>query len=138
MNEQTLEVLHADGWCDYTDQSFIGHIGPVLIRETEAGREFCLPTTAIHKNLSGNVHGGVIMALFDRAMGAAIRHQAPDLRFATASMTTEFLRPVRIGDVLRFQAHLLKAGRKAYNLRGEAYVGDRLCATTSAVFMVVD
>lgn len=138
MTETRPEALDAQGWSAYDDRSFIGHIGPILIRDTEAGRIFCLPTTEIHKNLSGNVHGGVIMSLLDRAMGAVIRHQAPHLRFATASMTTDFLRPAHIGDLITFQAQVVKAGRKAFNLRGEAYVGDKLCAVTSAVFMVLD
>ena len=90
-----------------------------------------------HQNMSGAVHGGVMMTAFDRAMGGNVRDMRPGERFATASMTVEFLREVRIGEFIRVTSFLTKAGRKAVFMRGEAHVGDRLVGAASAVFMMV-
>lgn len=124
-------------WQRYHDKSFISHIGPVLERWTREGRELALPTHSMHQNLSGMVHGGVIMSMLDRIMGEGVRDLRPGERFATASMTIDFLRGIMVGEVIHFRSHALKVGRKAINTRGEAWVGDKLCASTSAIFMAV-
>lgn len=65
--------------------------------------QFMLPQ---HANPMGNVHGGVIMKLVDEAAGlCAMRHaQHPAVTIAIDSMT--FHSPVRVGDVVSFNASL--------------------------------
>jgi uncharacterized protein (TIGR00369 family) len=66
-----------------------------------------------HFNPYGTLHGGVVMALLDSAMGhvvAAAVH--PDGRFnAAAEMNVHFLAPTRSG-MLRARAWLVKLGKR--------------------------
>jgi uncharacterized protein (TIGR00369 family) len=66
-----------------------------------------------HFNPNGALHGGVVMALLDTAMGFAVAaRMLPEGRFnAAAEMSTRFLAPVRAG-TLRAEATLLKAGKR--------------------------
>ena len=62
-------------------------------------------------NLSGNVHGGVIMKLIDTAAGvAAVRHARSNV--VTASIDRlDFHHPVFVGDLLILRANLNFTGR---------------------------
>ncbi|WP_416235290.1 PaaI family thioesterase [Paracoccus sp. (in: a-proteobacteria)] len=63
------------------------------------------------------MHGGVLMAAFDRVMGMLPRQLRPCERFATATITIEFLRQVRVGEFIHLKATVTKAGRKAVFVR---------------------
>jgi uncharacterized protein (TIGR00369 family) len=67
----------------------------------------------LHHNPYGTLHGGVVMALMDSAMGhvvgAAVHAQG---RFnAAAQMSVNFLAPVRAGTI-RARARLVKLGKR--------------------------
>jgi len=67
----------------------------------------------LHHNPYGTLHGGVVMALMDSAMGhvvgAAVHGQG---RFnAAAQMSVNFLAPVRAGTI-RARARLVKLGKR--------------------------
>ena len=66
-----------------------------------------------HFNPNGVLHGGVVMALLDTAMGYALAARvAPDGRFnAAAEQTTRFLAPIRAGTIT-VEATVLKAGKR--------------------------
>jgi acyl-coenzyme A thioesterase PaaI-like protein len=136
MTETTMPPLHEQGWEPYADDTFIGHVASVYVRQTGAVPEFGILTRDIHRNISGAVHGGILMTMFDRAMGVQIRQLRPDERFATASMTTDFLRSGRIGEFIRFEAVVMKSGRNTVFMRAEAWAADRLVGSANAIFMV--
>jgi uncharacterized protein (TIGR00369 family) len=64
-------------------------------------------------NISGNVHGGVIMKLIDTVAGvAAVRHARTNV--VTASIDRlDFHHPVFVGDVLTLRASLNHVGRSS-------------------------
>ena len=66
-----------------------------------------------HFNPNGSLHGGVLMALLDTAMGSAIAAQViPEGHFnAAAEMSTRFLAPVRSG-VITAEATVVKIGKR--------------------------
>lgn len=124
-------------WIPHVDDTFIGEIGGVLQRRRNGAIQIGLRSTQRHKNLSGIVHGGLVMALFDRAIGVNCRLACPNERMATASMTVNLMRQVRVGDFIEFRCNLRKQGRKAFFADAEAWVGDKLVATASGVWMKV-
>jgi uncharacterized protein (TIGR00369 family) len=66
-----------------------------------------------HYNPYGRLHGGVVMALMDSAMGqavAAVVHPAGHFN-AAAQMNVNFLAPVKSG-VLRASARVVKIGKR--------------------------
>ena len=74
-----------------------------------------------HFNPPGVLHGGVIMALLDTAMGYAVAEAvAPDGAFnLAAQMNTHFLEPVREGTVTA-RATVRRRGRRVAVVEAEA------------------
>ena len=65
-----------------------------------------------HLNLQGLVHGGVIAALADTAMGLAVRTKlGPGRRHVTVNLTVEFLAPGRAGRIVA-RGRTVKIGRQ--------------------------
>jgi uncharacterized protein (TIGR00369 family) len=99
----------------------VGPLGFVL-RDGESGRSIWeYRVDPQHFNLNGTLHGGVVMALLDTAMGfAVIARIAGEGRInAAAEMSTRFLAPVR-GGVLTAEATVLKIGKRLAIVEGKA------------------
>jgi uncharacterized protein (TIGR00369 family) len=117
----------------------VGPLGFVL-RDGEHGRSIWeYRVDPAHHNLNGTLHGGVVMALLDTAMGfAVIARVAPDGRFnAAAEMSTRFLAPVRAG-ILTAEATVLKIGKRLAIVEGKATDGGGiLVAVASATHAIL-
>ena len=74
-----------------------------------------------HFNPHGVLHGGVVMALLDTAMGHAVAALvAPEGAFnAAAQMSVHFLEPIREGKVTA-RAEVRKCGKRLAVVEGEA------------------
>jgi uncharacterized protein (TIGR00369 family) len=86
-------------------------------------------------NPNGSLHGGVIMALLDTAMGHAVASLVkPDGQFnVAAEMNVHFLEPVRAG-TLAATATVRKRGKRLAVVEAEATDGDgRVVAIATAV-----
>ena len=122
----------ASGWVADDDGTFVGAMGKIYLRRVDGRVEVALQTEERHRNLSGYVHGGVIMTLMDRAMGINCREAAGG-RAVTMTITVNFVDPVRTGDFVRTTCKLAKVGRSVIFAEGEAYVGDHIVATASCI-----
>lgn len=92
-----------------------------------------------HHNPNGVLHGGVIMALLDTAMGYAIAMQVigDGKMNAVAEMSTRFLAPIKDG-LLRAEATIVKQGRRLAVVDGRALAEDgTLVATASATHAIL-
>jgi acyl-CoA hydrolase len=115
-------------------------------RSTSATRLAVSHITAQNEtNLLGTVHGGVVMTLVDSVAGVvAARHSGGPA--VTASMDEMvFLVPVRVGDVVHFNAQVYWTGRSSMEI-GVRITADRWdsvgpqvhVATAYLVFVAVD
>jgi uncharacterized protein (TIGR00369 family) len=66
------------------------------IEDVQRGRTvFSLLADELHENPMGTMHGGVIAALVDTAMGCAVSSSLPpDRGFTTLELKTNYLRPI--------------------------------------------
>lgn len=78
-----------------------------------------------HYNPYGVLHGGVVMALLDSAMGQVVAAAVHDQRRfnAAAQMSVSFLAPVRTG-LLRARAQLVKRGARLAVVEARAVADD--------------
>jgi uncharacterized protein (TIGR00369 family) len=85
-----------------------------------------------HYNPYGVLHGGVVMALLDSAMGHAVADKVhAQGRFnAAAQMNVNFLAPVRTG-VLRARARVIKVGKRLAVVEATAVDGDGAAIATA-------
>lgn len=86
----------------------------------ESSASVRLTTGAHHTNMGGIVHGGVLSALLDFALGAAVVSTLNEGEWcATQSFTTDFLRPADPGEVLTARARVDRRGKLAAFPSGE-------------------
>lgn len=100
-------------------------------------------------NPHGTIFGGVLLANIDMAGAIAARREVqlrggnPRASFVTVALNrVEFKKPVLVGDVVRFQATLVKLGRTSITMRIDV-IAERGAETihvteAEAVFVGVD
>lgn len=92
-----------------------------------------------HLNPNGVVHGAVLFALADTAMGGAAMSVLDEGQFATSvDLQLRFVRPASEGELLT-RVEVLKRGRNVIHLEGriEGH-GGRLVATASGTFTTLN
>lgn len=111
------------------------------IREVELGRGSAtvemtpIPEMANH---AGFVHGGMISALADSAMGRSLRTVEPGVaRAMSFDLKLNFISAAKVGETLRATGRVIHAGRRTMvaDCRVETPEG-RLVATASGTFAV--
>ncbi|MCB1271567.1 MAG: PaaI family thioesterase [Microthrixaceae bacterium] len=88
-----------------------------------------------HLNPNGVVHGAVLFALVDTAMGSAAMSVLPEGEYATSvDLQLRFVRPASAGR-LTAAVEVLKKGRTVLHLEGRVEDSDgRLVATAAGTF----
>lgn len=89
-------------------------------------------------NVSGFVHGGMISALADSAMGRSLRTLEPGVaRAMSFDLKLNFINAAKIGETLRATGRVIHGGRRTIvaECRVEGREG-RLIATASGTFAV--
>lgn len=102
-----------------------------------------LRAATAHVNSRGFVHGGLITALADNAMGLSCgetlraRTGQPDFSLVTISLAMDFIGTAKIGQWLEVQPHVLRAGGRVCFCEALIVADDVLCARANATFSVV-
>jgi len=97
-------------------------LGVQFISWSEDKTELQLPITQDHLNGSFAVHGGVFATMLDNAVtfcAAFAGEGRPGHRCLTLSLTTSFVGPAAVGDVLTARARIAGGGRKLVFVQGE-------------------
>jgi uncharacterized protein (TIGR00369 family) len=89
-------------------------------------------------NHAGFVHGGMISALADSAMGRSLRTVKPGVaRAMSFDLKVNFINAAKIGQTLRAKGHVVHTGRRTMVADCRIEDGDgRLIATASGTFAV--
>ena len=92
-----------------------------------------------HLNPNGVVHGAVLFALVDTAMGKATMNAIEAGRFcASIEVSLRFIRPASDGE-LEAVATVVKRGRSVVHLDARVVgPGERLVATAAGTFAIID
>jgi len=130
-----------DGFEPFPGQGpFLEHIGPIHVREGEAG----VPTLGFraeehHANHRGTVQGGLLSTFADFALGRAIEFDAPDDHDrATVSLTVDYLKPAAPGDWIESTASVDRVGGTLAFADCTLLAGDREIVRARAVYIVAD
>lgn len=120
------------------NDGFIGHNGPYFWRNGESGSvEFGFQTDARHGNPNGVLHGGAILAFLDTILGHAVVRGAGK-KCATISLDSRFIGTAAPGAWIGGRTTLRKLTRSFAFVDAEAFEGDKLLVTTTAIFRVFD
>ena len=114
---------------------FLDHGGPYWLKPVEGRTLVGLRLAAQHMNYRDMAHGGVLTTLADVALSyQAFASENPPVPVATASLTTNFLAPARLGDWLVADARIDRIGGRSAHVSGRVLRGDEPLATMSGVF----
>lgn len=110
---------------------------PLYSKRTEKAVIIGIKADTQHCNSRGFVHGGLISALADNAMGlsCAARHEAVG-GLVTISLHLDFVRPAKIGQWLEFETTFLKPGNSIDSAQGQVRADGKVCALAGATFKV--
>ncbi len=90
----------------------------------------------LHQSYPGRVHGGVISALLDEAIGRVIQVSEPETWAVTTRMQVRFRKPVPYGEKLMLTSYLTKNGRRLFSAEGKLYLEDgTLAAEATGEYM---
>ncbi|MES2896931.1 MAG: PaaI family thioesterase [Pseudomonadota bacterium] len=111
---------------------------PLYSRKTEDAVILGLVAEPAHTNSRGFVHGGLISALADNAMGLSCARCLGDgASLVTVNLTLDFLGTARIGQWLEFTTIFVKAGGTLSFAQAFVTADGEPCARANAVFRVV-
>ncbi len=108
---------------------------PLYSRATPEAVIIGLRAGAAHVNSRGFVHGGLISALADNAMGLSCGLKRNGFGgLVTVSLAIDFLKPAQVGQWLAFETTFIKTGSTLCFARGAVTADDEVCALTHATF----
>lgn len=111
---------------------------PIYSRKTDEAVILGLVAEAAHTNSRGFVHGGLISALADNAMGLSCSHRlGGDTSLVTVNLTLDFLGSAQIGQWLEFTTEFVKSGGTLSFAQAFVTADGQPCARANAVFRVM-
>ncbi len=115
---------------------------PLYSLRTEAGVCIGVKLAPNHCNSRGFVHGGVIAALADNAMGLSYGMLRPEGASGggavTVSLTIDYAATAKVGQWLQVTPRVIKAGRSMGFVDALVTADDAIVARASATFRALD
>ncbi|KHG64646.1 thioesterase [Thermus sp. 2.9] len=102
-----------------------------VLRKGDGEAELRLPVREEFLQGQGLVHGGILAALLDSALGQAV--ESLGVRVVTAELSVSYLRPVREG-VLLARGWVVHPGRHLLHAAGEVLLEGKRVAFAKGVF----
>ena len=124
----------AHGWEMYTDEGFIGLVGPFWMRMEGEAPRFGFVMQKKHHNRRGVLQGGMLMTFADRSMGMTCWYANGKQPQATVHLDVHFVDAVQIGEFVEMKARVVRRTRSLLFMSGEITVGDRVVATANGVW----
>jgi len=111
---------------------------PIYARPSSRGVTLATRASAPHANSRGFVHGGLITALADNAMGLSCGQVVGNTAsLVTVSLTIDFVGSAKVGEWLEIRSEVIKAGKSLCFASALVLADDSVCARASGVFKLV-
>jgi uncharacterized protein (TIGR00369 family) len=115
---------------------------PLFSRLRGGAIQLAVQLAEAHCNARGFVHGALIAALADNAMGlsavtAAISQGLPVKSAVTVNLALDYLDVARTGELLELHPSVLRQGRTLSFVACQALCGERLIARANATFRML-
>lgn len=116
---------------------------PLYSRQVQEALQIGLHLEAAHCNSRGLVHGGLIAALADNAMGLSCaltlkaQDRAPEKGLVTISLNTDYVGSAQLGQWLQFEAEAVKTGGSICFARALVRTEAQIVARAAATFKVL-
>jgi acyl-coenzyme A thioesterase PaaI-like protein len=124
----------AAGWQPYTDEGFIGLVGPFWARPSGEGFLYAFKAEPRHHNRRGVVQGGMLMTFADRAMGMTCWYANGKRPQATVQLDVHFVDAVQIGEFVEARCRVVRRTRALVFMTADLVVDERVVATAHGVW----
>jgi acyl-coenzyme A thioesterase PaaI-like protein len=124
----------AAGWEPYTDEGFIGLVGPFWRRPSAESYLYAFTALQKHHNRRGVVQGGMLMTFLDRSMGMTCWYANGQQPQATVQLDVQFVDVVQIGQFVEAKCRVVRRTRALVFMRAELLVGERVVATANGIW----
>ena len=125
------------GWEPYSDEGFIGLVGPFWTRRTGDTHYFAFMAEPKHHNRRGVVQGGMLMTFADRALGRNAWKAAGDKAVATIEFNMQFVSAGELGDFIEIVPEVVRKTSALVFMRGDLMVGPRTVATATGIWKIL-
>ena len=138
-SDPASEELVPEGFDRHTRQSGLTDPWePIYARRSARGVSLGIRASAAHANSRGFVHGGLITALADNAMGLSCgQHVENTTGLVTVSLSVDFVGFAKVGQWLEIRPEVIKTGNSLCFATALALADDSVCARASGVFKLV-
>jgi acyl-coenzyme A thioesterase PaaI-like protein len=124
----------AEGWEPYTDDGFIGLVGPFWVRRAGENFRYAFTAQPKHHNRRGIVQGGMLMTFADRSMGMTCWYANERQPQATVQLNMHFVDAVQVGEFVEAHCRVVRRTRSMIFMSAELVVGSRIVATANGVW----
>jgi len=90
-----------------------------------------------HLNHEGHLFGGDLMAEIDNIAYCLLRQEYGDKSFVTRAAEIAFERPANLGEVIAFEAQIVRVGHTSVQVRVEGRVRGKRMSTAKMVYVNV-
>ena len=137
MDADALAIPEGFELVDHTGP-FLREVGPLYYRREGEELTVGLRLAERHSNSRGVVHGGMLLAMADTALGMALYHsRVPPQPIATVSLNAEFLDSALPGDWVEAKVEILRIGSRLAYANCLLYVGARRVMRAAGVFALM-
>ncbi|MEM1343613.1 MAG: PaaI family thioesterase [Pseudomonadota bacterium] len=134
-----MDLDPALDWRDIRGDGFNAHIGPIRFARRDQTRfAAALEVRAIHINVGGVCHGGVLLSLVDVAMGAGTFAAGDDHPCATISLDAHFLAAAKLGQTLLVEARQSRRVRMLSFMECTLHAGGRHVMRASGIWKYLE
>jgi uncharacterized protein (TIGR00369 family) len=127
-----------EGWIIRNDEpGFMVLIGTLWQRGEGQDLTFGFLAEEKHLNRRGVVHGGMLMAFADQALGLTARELTGGVPQATIQLDTHFIAPAVAGEFISVKAEVVRRTRSVLFMRGTLGVGERSVASSQGIWKVL-
>ena len=129
--------LAAAGWKPMPASDYPALIGPFLARREGDGWRYGFVAEQRHLNKGGVVHGGMLVSFADDVLGATVFEAVGRQPVTTVQLNTQFIAPVRLGELAEMRAEVLRRTRTVVFVRGVLEVGGRAVVHADGVWKIL-
>jgi len=104
---------------------FMSWLKPVMIEVTEGSLTFQYTVRHEMTNPFGTLHGGIIAAMIDDAIGATLISYGEPNFYVSINLVVDYLASAREGDIILAQTAITKKGNQVVNAQCEIWNADR-------------
>ena len=124
----------ANGWEAYSDDGFIGLVGPFWQKFEGETPRFAFRVEPKHHNRRNVLQGGMLMTFADRSMGMTCWYANGKQPQATVHLDVHFVDAVQIGEFVEAHCTVVRRTRSLIFMSSELKVGERVVGTANGVW----